>query len=253
MRAKTPEQIARMRSAGDLAARTLDAVGAHIAPGVTTEALDALARAHIATVRGAVPAPLDYHGYPKSVCTSVNDSVCHEIPGPRVLAGGDIVNVDVAVLHDGVHADASRMWCVGDVGRAAGRLCEIAREAMWVGIEAVRPGARLGDVGHVIARCAERHGYSVVREYGGHGIGEAFHEAPQVRHHGVPDTGPVIEEGWTLSIEPMINAGRRHVRLLDDGWTVVTKDGSLSAQWKHTIAVTASGAEVLTTHAEAGR
>ena len=251
VQAKTPEQIARMRVAGRLAAQVLDEVGRHVAAGVTTEALDALAHAHIVDVQGAVPAPLDYHGYPKSICTSVNDSVCHEIPGPRVLAGGDIVNVDVTVLHDGVHADASRMWCVGEVSREARRLCEIAREAMWVGIEAVRPGVRLGDIGHVIARCATHHGFSVVREYAGHGIGTAFHEPPQVLNYSAPNTGPVIEEGWTFTIEPMINAGARHVRLLDDGWTVVTHDGRLSAQWEHTIAVTPNGAEILTAHAGA--
>ena len=243
---KSPEDIEKMRIAGRLAAEVLDLASTRIRPGMTTAELDALCHDHIVNVQHAIPAPLDYHGFPKSICTSVNHQVCHGIPGEKRLKNGDIVNVDVTVIKDGFHGDTSRMMFVGEPSIAARRLCRIAREAMWIGIEMVRPGARLGDIGHAIQRHAERHGYSVVREYCGHGIGRSFHEEPQVLHYGTPGTREVLEEGWTFTIEPMVNAGRRQVKLLKDGWTVVTKDRSLSAQWEHTVAVTASGVEVLT-------
>ena len=243
---KSSEEVEKMRTAGRLAAEVLDLASLHIRPGITTAELDALCHDHIVNVQRAIPAPLHYHGFPKSICTSVNHQVCHGIPGEKRLKNGDIVNVDVTVIKDGFHGDTSRMLLVGEPSIAARRLCRVAREAMWIGIEMVRPGARLGDVGHAIQCHAERHGYSMVREYCGHGIGRSFHEEPQVLHYGTPGTGEVLEEGWTFTIEPMVNAGRRQVKLMKDGWTVVTKDRSLSAQWEHTVAVTASGVEVLT-------
>ena len=243
---KSPEDIGKMRVAGRLAAEVLELASTHVRPGMTTADLDALCHDHIVNVQHAIPAPLDYHGFPKSICTSVNHQVCHGIPGEKRLKNGDIVNVDVTVIKDGFHGDTSRMLFVGEPSIAARRLCRVAREAMWIGIEMVRPGIRLGDVGHAIQRHAERHGYSVVREYCGHGIGRGFHEEPQVLHYGTPGTREMLEEGWTFTIEPMVNAGRHQVKLLKDGWTVVTKDRSLSAQWEHTVAVTASGVEVLT-------
>ena len=243
---KSPEDVAKMRIAGRLASEVLDLASVHVRPGMTTAELDRLCHDHIVNVQRAIPAPLDYHGFPKSICTSVNHQVCHGIPSEKRLKNGDIVNVDVTVIKDGFHGDTSRMMFVGEPSVAARRLCRVTREAMWAGIELVRPGIRLGDVGHAIQRHAERHGYSVVREYCGHGIGRSFHEEPQVLHYGTPGTGEVLEEGWTFTIEPMVNAGRRQVKLMKDGWTVVTKDRSLSAQWEHTVAVTASGVEVLT-------
>ena len=243
---KSPEDIEKMRTAGRLAAEVLDLAGTHVRPGITTADLDALCHDHIVNVQRAIPAPLNYHGFPKSICTSVNHQVCHGIPGEKRLKNGDIVNVDITVIKDGYHGDTSRMFFVGEPSIAARRLCRVAREAMWIGIEMVRPGVRLGDIGHAIQRHAEQHGYSVVREYCGHGIGRNFHEEPQVLHYGAPGTREVLDEGWTFTIEPMVNAGRRNVKLLKDGWTVVTKDRSLSAQWEHTVAVTGSGVEVLT-------
>ena len=243
---KSTEDLQKMRVAGRLAAEVLDLVSTHVRPGVTTAELDALCSDHIVNVQQAVPAPLNYLGFPKSICTSVNHQVCHGIPGEKRLKNGDIVNVDVTVIKDGFHGDTSRMMFAGEPSIAARRLCRVAREAMWIGIEMVRPGIRLGDIGHAIQCHAEKHGYSVVREYCGHGIGRSFHEDPQVLHYGSPGTREVLEEGWTFTIEPMVNAGRRHVKLLKDGWTVVTKDRSLSAQWEHTVAVTGSGVEVLT-------
>ena len=235
-----------MRVAGRLAAEVLDMVSSHVQPGITTAELDALCHDHIVNVQTAIPAPLDYHGFPRSICTSVNHQVCHGIPSEKRLKNGDIVNVDITVIKDGFHGDTSRMMFVGEPSIAARRLCRVAHEAMWIGIEMVRPGIRLGDIGHAIQRHAEGHGYSVVREYCGHGIGRSFHEEPQVLHYGTPGTREVLEEGWTFTIEPMVNAGRRHVKLLKDGWTVVTKDRSLSAQWEHTVAVTGTGVEILT-------
>jgi methionyl aminopeptidase len=243
---KSHEDIEKMRVAGRLAAEVLDLASTHIRPGITTAELDLLCHSHIINVQHAIPAPLNYHGFPKSICTSVNHQVCHGIPSEKRLKNGDIVNVDITVIKDGFHGDTSRMLFVGEPSIAARRLCRVAREAMWIGIEMVRPGIRLGDIGHAIQRHAEQHGYSVVREYCGHGIGRSFHEEPQVLHYGTPGTREMLEEGWTFTIEPMVNAGRRQVKLLKDGWTVVTKDRSLSAQWEHTVAVTESGVEVLT-------
>ncbi|RMD79095.1 MAG: type I methionyl aminopeptidase, partial [Gammaproteobacteria bacterium] len=243
---KTPEEIEKMRVAGRLTAEVLSMIAEHVRPGVTTEELDRICHEHIVQVQQAVPAPLNYHGFPKSICTSVNHQVCHGIPGPRKLRRGDIVNIDVTVIKDGYHGDSSRMFFVGEPSPLARRLVQVARECLWIGIRMVRPGVRLGDIGHAIQRHAEAHGFSVVREYCGHGIGRRFHEEPQVLHYGRPGTGLVLEPGMTFTIEPMINAGKRHVRLLPDGWTVVTKDHSLSAQWEHTVLVTEEGVEVLT-------
>jgi len=243
---KSPEERALMRVAGRLTAEVLDMIGPRVQPGITTDELDRICHDYIVGAQGAIPAPLNYKGYPKSICTSVNHVVCHGIPGDRKLKPGDIVNIDVTVIKDGFHGDSSRMFTVGAPAVLAERLCRIARESLWEGIRIVHPGARLGDIGHAIQRFVEAHGYSVVREFCGHGIGRSFHEDPQVLHYGEPGTGLVLEEGMTFTIEPMINAGKRHVRVLPDGWTVVTKDHSLSAQWEHTLLVTAEGAEVLT-------
>ena len=243
---KTPEQIEKMRVAGRLAAEVLDMITPHVTVGVTTAELDRICHDYIVDVQQAVPAPLNYRGFPKSICTSVNREVCHGIPGERALKNGDIVNVDVTVIKDGFHGDTSRMFVVGEASIAARRLCRISQECLQIGIEMVRPGVHLGDIGHAIQRHAERQGCSVVREYCGHGIGEKFHEDPQVLHYGRPGTRERIEPGMTFTIEPMINAGKRHTKLLKDGWTVVTKDRSLSAQWEHTVLVTDDGVEILT-------
>src|SRR5688572_24483676 len=243
---KTPAEQAAMRVAGRLAADVLDMIGPRIAAGMTTAEIDRICHDHIVNVQEAVPAPLNYKGFPKSICTSVNHVVCHGIPGDRVLKSGDILNVDVTVIKDGFHGDTSRMFVIGDASIQARRLCEVGFEAMWRGIRTVRPGTRLGDLGHTIQSFVEAQGYAVVREYCGHGIGRVFHEDPQVLHYGEPGTGIELEPGMTFTVEPMVNAGRRHVKLLGDGWTVVTKDHSLSAQWEHTVLVTADGFEVLT-------
>ena len=243
---KTEEEIEKMRVAGRLAAEVLEVLRPHVKPGITTEELDRIAHDHITRVQQAIPAPLNYHGFPKSICTSVNHQVCHGIPGPRKLKKGDIINIDITVLKDGYHGDTSKMFFVGEPTVLAKRVVRIAHECMVKGIEMVRPGTRLGDIGHVIQQHAERNGCSIVREYCGHGIGRGFHEEPQVLHYGEPGTGVTLEPGMTFTIEPMVNAGRRDVRLLADGWTVVTKDHSLSAQWEHTVAVTEEGVEVLT-------
>lgn len=235
-----------MRVAGRLAAEVLDMIGEHVQPGITTGELDSICHEYITVRQNAIPAPLNYRGFPKSICTSVNHVVCHGIPGDRRLKSGDAINIDITVIKDGFHGDTSRMFFVGKPTIAAARVSEIAHHAMQLGIETVRPGARLGDIGHVIQRHVESHGCSVVREYCGHGIGRVFHEDPQVLHYGKPDTGLHLEPGMTFTIEPMVNAGKRHVKLLGDGWTVVTKDHSLSAQWEHTILVTKDGHEVLT-------
>jgi methionine aminopeptidase type I len=235
-----------MRVAGRLAAEVLDMVTQRVVAGASTDELDRICHDYIVDVQKAVPAPLGYRGYPKSICTSVNHVVCHGIPGDRRLRQGDIVNLDVTVIKDGFHGDTSRMFVVGKALPHAVRLCEITRQAMWLGIRAVRPGARLGDIGATIQRFVESNHYTVVREYCGHGIGRVFHEDPQVLHYGTPGTGLQLEAGMTFTIEPMVNAGRREVRLLPDGWTVITRDHSLSAQWEHTILVTPEGHEVLT-------
>ena len=243
---KTPEEIAAMRVAGRMAASVLDMIEPHVEVGITTEELDRLCHEFIVEELDAIPAPLNYRGFPKSVCTSVNQQVCHGIPGPRKLKKGDILNIDVTIIKDGFHGDTSRMFFAGEPSRNARRVCDVAYGAMVAGIRAVAPGAHLGDVGHAIQRHAERHHCSIVREYCGHGIGRGFHEEPQVLHYGKPGTGLELEPGMTFTIEPMVNAGKRHVKVLADQWTVVTKDHSLSAQWEHTVAVTEDGCEVLT-------
>ena len=243
---KSPTEQDAMRRAGRLAGDVLDMIGPHVQAGVTTAELDRICHDHIVNRQQAVPAPLNYKGFPKSICSSVNHVVCHGIPGERVLRAGDIVNIDVTVIKDGFHGDTSRMFFVGDCSVQARRLTGVAYDAMWLGIRTVAPGARLGDLGHTIQQFVEAQGYSVVREYCGHGIGRVFHEDPQVLHYGEPGTGMVLESGMTFTVEPMVNAGRRHVKLLGDGWTVVTKDHSLSAQWEHTVLVTPGGFEVLT-------
>jgi methionyl aminopeptidase len=243
---KSSEEQQKMREAGRLAAEVLDLIGEHVVPGVTTEELDRICNDHIVRVQKAIPANVNYRGFPKTICASVNHVVCHGIPNDKRLKSGDIVNIDVTVIRDGYHGDTSRMYFVGKPAAHARRLVEITFEAMWRGIEQVRPGARLGDIGHAIQTWVESHGYSVVREYCGHGIGRNYHEDPQVLHYGEPGTGLELQPGMTFTIEPMVNAGKRHVRLLPDGWTVVTRDQSLSAQWEHTVLVTATGVEVLT-------
>jgi methionine aminopeptidase type I len=241
----TSEQAA-MRVAGRLAAEVLDMVGSRVVPGVTTDELNQVCHDYIVDVQRAIPAPLGYRGFPKSICTSVNHVVCHGIPGDRRLKQGDIVNLDITVIKDGFHGDTSRMFHVGRALPHAARLCDLTYRAMWHGIHTVRPGARLGDIGAVIQKFVEANHCSVVREYCGHGIGRGFHEDPQVLHYGTAGTGLELQAGMTFTIEPMVNAGRREVRLLPDGWTVITRDHSLSAQWEHTILVTDKGYEVLT-------
>ncbi|MBI2384093.1 MAG: type I methionyl aminopeptidase [Gammaproteobacteria bacterium] len=244
---KSPEEQRLMRAAGRAAADVLRMIEPHVRAGVTTEELDRRCHDYIVDTLKCVPAPLNYKGFPKSICTSVNHVVCHGIPGPKTLKKGDIVNLDITVIKDGYHGDTSRMFCIGEPSVLARRLVDTAYEAMWEGIRQVRPGTTLGDIGHAIQNYVEARGFSVVREYCGHGIGRVFHEEPQVLHYGQPGTGMKLAPGMTFTIEPMINAGRPEVRLLPDGWTVVTKDHSLSAQWEHTILVTPDGHEVLTT------
>jgi methionyl aminopeptidase len=248
---KTASDLDGMRIACRLASEVLDMLTPHVKPGITTEALDRLAHDHIVNVQGAVPAPLNYcppgyTPYPKSICTSVNHQVCHGIPGDKALKNGDIVNIDITVIKDGWHGDTSRMFVVGEGSIAAKRLCSITYEAMWKGIVKVKPGARLGDIGHAIQMFAESQGFTIVREFCGHGIGRKFHEEPQVLHYGRPGTLDELLPGMVFTIEPMINAGRRDIRELGDGWTIVTRDKSLSAQWEHTVVVTDTGYEVLT-------
>ena len=235
-----------MRVAGQLAAEVLQMIEPHVQPGVTTGELDRICHDYIVDVQRAIPAPLNYKGFPKSICTSVNHQVCHGIPGDKVLKKGDIINIDITVIKDGYHGDTSKMFFVSQPSVQAERLVRLSHECMVKGIEAVRPGARLGDIGHVIQQHAEGHDLSVVREYCGHGIGREFHEEPQVLHYGRPGTGIELRPGMTFTIEPMINAGRKEVKLLADNWTVVTRDHSLSAQWEHTVLVTETGVEVLT-------
>ncbi|MBM3357023.1 MAG: type I methionyl aminopeptidase [Betaproteobacteria bacterium] len=253
---KSPQDIEKMRIAGRLAAEVLDFIAPHVKAGVTTAALDQLCHDYISGVQQATPAPLNYAppGYQpfrKSICTSVNHVVCHGVPSDKKLKSGDIINIDITVIKDGYHGDTSRMFYVAKPAIQARRLCEVTYECMWQGIDAVRPGAHLGDIGHAIQSHAERHGYSVVREFCGHGIGRKFHEEPQVLHYGRTGTGIKLEPGMTFTIEPMINAGKPDIRQLADGWTVVTKDHSLSAQWEHTVLVTEAGCEVLTLSAGA--
>jgi methionyl aminopeptidase len=243
---KTPDEIEKMRVAGRLAGEVLQMIRPHVQPGITTLELDRICHDYIVNVQQAIPAPLNYRGFPKSICTSVNHVVCHGIPGEKKLKKGDMVNIDITVIKDGFHGDTSKMFFAGEPTVAAERLARISHECMKIGIDLVRPDIRLGDIGHAIQEYAESHQCSIVREYCGHGIGREFHEDPQVLHYGRPGTGLRLVPGMIFTIEPMVNAGRRDTRLLPDGWTVVTKDHSLSAQWEHTILVTADGHEVLT-------
>ena len=254
---KTAEEIDKMRIAGRLAASVLEMIGEHVRPGVSTGDLDRICHRYIVDEIDCIPAPLNYTNspsqppFPKSICTSVNHVVCHGIPSPKkVLKRGDVLNIDVTVIKDGYHGDTSKMFFVGPASVLAKRLVEVAQECLYAGIRAVRPGAHLGDIGHAIASHAHAHRFSVVREFCGHGIGDVFHDDPQILHYGRRGQGEVIREGTTFTVEPMINAGRRHVRLLPDKWTAVTKDHQLSAQWEHTLLVTADGPEVLTLRAE---
>ena len=236
----------QMRVAGRLTADVLDMIGPHVQAGISTDELDRICHDYIVDTQQAIPAPLNYRGFPKSICTSVNHVVCHGIPGDKTLRNGDMVNIDITVIKDSFHGDSSRIFFVGKPSVQAERLTRIAHDALWLGIECVRPGTRLGDIGQAIQTFAEAERCSVVREYCGHGIGRVFHEDPQVLHYGKAGTGIELLEGMTFTIEPMLNAGKRHVKLLKDGWTVVTKDHSLSAQWEHTLLVTPAGVEVLT-------
>ena len=248
---KTPQEIQKMRIAGRLASELLDYIKPFVQPGITTNELDRLCHEYTVDMQQCIPAPLNYapHGhapYPKSICTSVNHQVCHGVPGDKVLKSGDILNIDVTPIKDGYHGDSSRMFYVGEPSIQARRLCEITYQAMWRGIRTVKPGAHLGDIGYAIQSFVEPLGYSVVREFCGHGIGRKFHEEPQVLHYGKPHSGLKLEAGMIFTIEPMINAGKAAIKQLGDGWTVVTKDHSLSAQWEHTVVVTENGFEVLT-------
>lgn len=248
---KGEEEFARMRIAGAMAAEVLEMIQPHVVPGVSTGELDRICHDYITQTLDAIPAPLNYNGFPKSICTSVNDVVCHGIPADnKKLRSGDIVNIDVTVIKDGYHGDTSKMFIVGKPSIRADRLCKLTQEALYLGMEQVKPGTTLGDIGHVIETFANKHNLSVVREYCGHGIGKVFHEEPQVLHYGKPGEGMALQEGMCFTIEPMINAGKPHTKLKGDGWTVETKDGRLSAQWEHTLLVTATGVEVLTARTE---
>lgn len=249
---KTPAELEKMRQAGRLAAEVLEMIRPMVVPGVTTGELDAICHDYIVNTQKAIPAPLNYHGFPRSICTSVNDVVCHGIPSDtKKLKSGDIINIDVTVIKDGYHGDTSIMVGVGDVAPHAQRLIQITQECLYKAIRLVKPGATLGDIGAIIQEHAEKNYYSVVREYCGHGIGAVFHEDPQVLHYGRAGEGLVLKPGMTFTIEPMINAGKRHTKLnAKDGWTVTTKDGRLSAQWEHTMAVTENGVEIFTLRSE---
>jgi methionyl aminopeptidase len=247
---KTPDEQDKMRTAGRLAAEVLDMIGDYVKPGITTNEINDICHRYITEEQDAVPAPLNYRGFPKSVCTSVNHVVCHGIPGDRKLKSGDAINIDVTVIKDGFHGDTSRMFFAGKPSVQAQRLSGIAFDGMWRGIRELGPGKHLGDVGAAIQKYVEKNRCSVVREYCGHGIGRVFHEDPQVLHYGTRGTGLELKPGMTLTVEPMVNAGKAAVRLLPDGWTVVTKDHSLSAQWEHTVLITAEGYEVLTLGAD---
>ncbi|MEM9601816.1 MAG: type I methionyl aminopeptidase [Pseudomonadota bacterium] len=243
---RSPDEIERIRTAGRLAAEVLDLITDHVVPGVTTAELDRICHEHITSDQQATPAPLNYQGFPKSICTSINHVVCHGIPSEKRLKRGDIVNIDVTVIKDGYFGDSSRMYTVGEVSAPARRICDVARESLMRGLAAVRAGATLGDIGHAIQSYAEAERCSVVREYCGHGIGTAFHEEPKVLHYGKPGEGLRLQTGMVFTVEPMINLGKRKVKVLGDQWTVITSDRSLSAQWEHTIAVTENGCDILT-------
>lgn len=247
---KTPEDIEKMRTAGNLAAQVIEMITPFVKEGVSTETLNQICHDYIVNEQKAIPAPLNYNGFPKSICTSINHQVCHGIPGARVLKNGDIINIDVTVLKDGYHGDTSKMFAIGKPSILAERLIRITQECLYLAIQLVKPGAYLGDIGAVIQEHAEKNRFSVVREYCGHGIGKIFHEPPNVLHYGKRGTGLKLEAGMIFTIEPMINAGKKDVKLLPDNWTVVTKDHSLSAQWEHTILVTDEGYEVLTKRPE---
>lgn len=247
---KTPEEIEKMRVAGRLAADVLDMITPHVKAGVSTNTLNDLCHRYIVEEQQAIPAPLNYNGFPKSICTSVNYQVCHGIPNDRLLKDGDIVNIDVTVIKDRYHGDTSKMFFVGESSIKAKHVTKIAQECLFVGIDLVKPGARLGDIGYAIQRHAEKNRCTIVREFCGHGIGRVFHEDPQVLHYGKPNTGETLYPGMTFTIEPMVNAGKAAIRILPDNWTVITKDHSLSAQWEHTLLVTDDGVEILTLRQE---
>lgn len=248
---KTAEDIEKMRIAGRMAGEVLEMIEEYVKPGISTEALDTLCHDYITQEQKAVPACLGYRGFPKSICTSVNQVICHGIPSPnKMLKKGDIINIDVTVIYEGFHGDTSKMYFVGKPASHAERLVSITQECLYKGIALVKPGVQLGDIGHVIQTHAESNHYTVVKEYCGHGIGQVFHEEPQVLHYGKPKQGMSLKEGMTFTIEPMINAGKPHTKLKKDGWTVETKDGRLSAQWEHTLLVTPTGVEVLTARKE---
>jgi methionyl aminopeptidase len=243
---KTEQEIEKMRVAGRLAAEVLEMIAPHVKPGVTTLELNRICHDYIVKNLQAIPAPLNYRGFPKSICTSVNQVVCHGIPGEKRLKKGDIVNIDITVIKDGYHGDTSKMFSIDQPSVLAKRLIEVTQQALWIGINQVKPGCRLGDIGHAIQAHVESYNYSIVREYCGHGIGREFHEDPQILHYGKPGTGIELKPGMCFTIEPMVNAGKAQVKLKPDGWTVVTKDRSLSAQFEHTILVRENGFEVLT-------
>jgi len=243
---KTPAEIEKIRVASKLAAEFLDMITPHVKPGITTEELDKICHDYIVNVQHAIPSPLNYRGYPKSICTTINHQVCHGIPGPKKLKNGDILNIDITVNKDEYHGDTNRMFFVGKPSILAKRLVEVTKECLMLGIEVIKPGAHFGDIGAVIQKHAEKNHFSVVREYCGHGIGKEFHEEPSVLHFGTMGTGEMIQPGMVFTIEPMINTGKRHTKLLANNWTAVTKDHSLSAQWEHTILVTDDGHEILT-------
>jgi len=251
---KSAEDIAKMRIAGRLAAEVLEMIEPYVKPGVSTGELDRICHDYIVNVQKAVPAPLNYHGFPKSICTSINHVICHGIPSDdKILKKGDIVNIDITVIKDGYHGDTSKMFFIGEPTPANERLVRVTQECLYIGIDLVKPGARLGDIGHAIQQHAESNHYSVVREYCGHGISQVFHEDPQVLHYGRPGTGLELQAGMIFTIEPMINLGTRFNKLMKDGWTVVTKDRKPSAQWEHTILVTDTGVEILTLRSEETR
>ncbi len=248
---KTPEEIEKMRVAGKLAADVLEMIEPHVVAGVTTDELNTICHNYIVETQQAIPAPLNYRGFPKSICTSINHVVCHGIPGPKALKNGDIINIDVTVIKDGYHGDTSKMYFVGKPSVLASRLVRITQECLYIGIDLVKPGVQLGDIGAAIQQHAEKNHYSVVREFCGHGIGSTFHEPDfQVLHYGKPGTGLTLEPNMTFTIEPMINAGKRYIKVLPDDWTAVTKDRKLSAQWEHTILVTDTGHEIFTLRSE---
>ncbi|MFK5949169.1 MAG: type I methionyl aminopeptidase [Methylococcales bacterium] len=247
---KNQSEINKMRIAGKLAAEVLEMIAPHVIPGVTTDELDQICHDYIVNEQQAIPAPLNYRGFPKSICTSINQTICHGIPSAKKLKKGDIINIDITVIKEGYHGDTSQMFAVGAIAQHAQRLMDITRESLFLGIKQVKPGATLGDIGHAIQKHAESNRYSIVREFCGHGIGKNFHEDPHVMHFGKPGEGEVLEAGMIFTIEPMLNIGKRHMKVLKDGWTAVTKDRSLSAQWEHTILVTPEGYEILTLRQE---